>query len=80
MGTRTVVENKHYGPLLEQLFECKADWQRIAQGLEFQSYEIDGIASDLTIVIKGPNACSGKVLSEWMNWAGGGGTIGEERT
>ncbi len=56
---------------MDQLLPCKAQWERIAQGLRFHSFEIEGIRATPTIMMRGPEGCLGEVLSRWICWAAG---------
>ncbi len=64
-----MVDGHHFGILMEQLFQCKTEWERIAGGLRFHSYEIEGIRKTPMNVVQGPEACLGAVLSQWFQWA-----------
>ena len=77
--TCTVVESHHYGILVEQLFPCKAQWKRIAGGLRFHNYEIDGIKADHMIMLRGNEGCLEELLSRWINWAAGDARGSQDR-
>ena len=69
--TRTLIQNDHYGLLMEQLGSCHAKWETIATGLRFHSHEIDTIKVHPMFIAGGPEACLREVLNQWLHWVEG---------
>lgn len=68
---RTLIEDRHYGTLCEQLRPCAAKWDDIAKGLKFKGYEIGNIRADPMKLINAPGSYLDAVLATWPLWAPG---------
>ncbi len=66
-----MIEDRHYGTLVEQLVPCASGWIGIAGSLDFKAHEIAGIQANVMIMIGAPLACLREVLTLWMRWAPG---------
>jgi len=68
-GSRTVLEDYHYGPLCEQLVPCMGHWETIAINLGFKAYEIEKIRLDLQRSLNKTQLYG--VIQTWLLWGPG---------
>ena len=74
------MESHHYVTLLEQLASFKVEqWEKLAEGLKFHSFEIEGIKANLMLMMRGPMGCLGEVISQWIKWSPGDARGSQDR-